>query len=171
MYKYILILIVGIFTVNSTNAQWRKLIAAQTYGFATNPQNSKTIFVGGIDRKLYRSFDGGISWDTLSVGFVSDGPKITNIFIHPIDTNIIIAGGLGLGTIQRSTDGGNTWKIVSTWDYPISMPSETIINDVNNSDVIYAANKNRSIIFKSINKGATWDSISRVPAFAVCTLQ
>ncbi|MBS1538521.1 MAG: hypothetical protein JST20_12325 [Bacteroidetes bacterium] len=141
-----------------------------------NPKNPKSMLVGGINRKIYRTFDGGITWDTLVVSFQSSSPtvKMTNVFIHPIDTNIIIVGGINFSTIQRSTDGGKNWAVVlegtAGGKYPIAMTSEVIFSDAINLDIVYAGDYNSTFLYKSSDKGASWDSISYIKGVNVCTI-
>ncbi|MBK9247168.1 MAG: exo-alpha-sialidase [Ignavibacteria bacterium] len=172
--RVILLSIILFFIIFCTStAQWRLLNEQPTYGFAANPKNPKTLFVGGIGRQIFRSYDAGNTWDTLVVEFKTGTTRFTNIFIHPVDTNIIIIGGLGFGTIMRSKDAGNSWDTVSIVPEvlsPLTLPGESIIADVNNSDIIYAADLFSSSIYRSLDRGLSWDSISSIRAPALCTI-
>lgn len=170
MRTCILIILISMIHLCASTAQWRQLIAEPTFGFAVNPQNPKTLFVGGIGRQIFRSYDAGNTWDTLVVEFKTGTTRFTNVFIHPIDTSIIIVGGLGFGTIRRSVDAGKTWDIVLEELSPLTLPGETIIADVNNSDIIYAGDLRSTIIYRSVNRGASWDSISTLNVPALCTI-
>ncbi len=169
MSLFILIFCLSIVFTSPISAQWRRLLAKKTFSVAANPQNPRTIYVGGIGRVIYRSFDGGNNWDTLVVKYQNSTSVITNIFIHPVDTNIIIVGGIRLGTLIRSTDGGMHWEDVLKLPYNLILAGETLIGDVNNSEVIYAADLNSSSIFRSTNRGASWVQISTINN-EVCTL-
>jgi len=123
------VFLLGLTQYCPSTAQWRQLIAEPTFGFVANPQNPKTLYVGGIGRQIFRSYDGGNSWDTLVVEFKTGTTRFTNIFIHPVDTNIIIIGGLGVGTLKRSIDAGTTWdtvKITPEVLSPLNLPGESI---------------------------------------------
>ena len=94
-----------------------------------HPQNPDLIFVAAMgtlfspnpERGLYRSRDGGQTWER--VLFVNDTTGCIDVVVHPQDTNIVYAAmwqrirgpgyrwvaGEGSG-IYRSTDGGNTWE-------------------------------------------------------------
>ncbi len=97
---------------------------------AINPQNTNIIFasmwerirspedrrVGGINSGIWRSTDGGDTWDHLTNGLPTSSPTIGRIglAISPADPNVIYAcyadhPGNVMG-IWRSTDGGDTWE-------------------------------------------------------------
>lgn len=41
------------------------------------------------------------------------GGLLTNVFWHPVDATLVLAGSAG-GGLQLSTDGGDTWKTINT---------------------------------------------------------
>ncbi len=94
-----------------------------------NPANSDEIYVAaqgplwkeGGERGLYKSSDGGTTWDR--VLYVSENTGISEIAMDPRDPNvlyaasyqrrrhfgILVAGGPE-GAVYKSTDGGANWK-------------------------------------------------------------
>ncbi len=74
-------------------------------------QNKDTGFAGGDNGLLYRTRNGGISWDSIATG-------ITNLKIYDIkfinDTLGYLIGNNdgGLTNVYSSIDGGNTWKFL-----------------------------------------------------------
>jgi photosystem II stability/assembly factor-like uncharacterized protein len=88
------------------------LVYAASLGFAYGPQP---------ERGIYRSSDGGKTWDR--VLFVNDSTGASDIVMDPTNPRILYAGfwqieiktwgrhsgGAGSG-IWKSTDGGTTWK-------------------------------------------------------------
>ncbi len=90
---------------------------------AIDPTNSKTVWAGtgeswvrnsvGIGDGIYRSRDGGDSWENLGLG---ETEHISRIVIHPKDGNTVYACTLGhlwnpnqQRGLFRTTDGGKTW--------------------------------------------------------------
>jgi hypothetical protein len=98
-----------------------------------DPRDSRRVFVAaegplwssGGDRGLYRSSDGGDSWE--AVLSISENTGVTDVEFHPTNPDVmyaatyqrrrstwaLLAGGPESG-IYKSTDGGDTWRHIST---------------------------------------------------------
>ena len=98
-----------------------------------DPRDGNTVFVAaegplwssGGERGLYRTEDGGYSWEAVLT--VDGNTGVTDVEFDPVDPDImyaatyerrrsvwaLLAGGPGSG-IHKSTDGGRTWRRVST---------------------------------------------------------
>src|SRR3954464_6923608 len=99
------------------------LVYTASLGFAYGPQP---------ERGIYRSSDGGKTWDR--VLFVNDSTGACDIVMDPMNPRILYAGfwqieihtwgrlsgGAGSG-IWKSTDGGTTWKKLSN-----GLPTRTV---------------------------------------------
>jgi photosystem II stability/assembly factor-like uncharacterized protein len=152
-------------------AQWRLLLPRATFSITMNPQNHRTLYVGGEGRNVYRSYDGGATWDTLNIIFNEGSGWVSNIFIHPADTTILLAGGQQIGGVNRSTDNGQTWTKVIDRLPEVSLNGEVIVAKPDNTDTLYVGNLLPGTIYRSINKGMTWDSISVIEDIPfLCTL-
>ncbi|MBN1956421.1 MAG: protein kinase [Anaerolineae bacterium] len=68
------------------------------------------IVYAATNQGIYRSGDGGESWELRSVGLGDDGERvITSLAVDPANPQTIFAGTWGYG-ILRSTDGGLRWS-------------------------------------------------------------
>ena len=89
---------------------------------AVDPNDPNTVYVGTSDEGLFRSSDGGRSWDRLS-GVAH--PRVTAVALSPVD------GALYAGTepssLFVSRDGGESWRELEelknlpsapTWSFP-----------------------------------------------------
>ena len=86
---------------------------------------SGSLFAKGPNRGMYRSTDAGASWQQTL--FVSDSTSAIDVAVHPTDGNIVYAAfwerlrtprnrkvGGPTSRIWKSTNGGDTWSVLST---------------------------------------------------------
>jgi photosystem II stability/assembly factor-like uncharacterized protein len=106
----------------------------------------------GVD--IWRSTDGGSNWESTNMyGF---GPVVAD----PQKTDTVYAGtGYGMA---KSTDGGQTWKVIESGLPALSLTREVAI-DPQTPSTLYAAVDlpfdplRRSAVFKSIDAGSSWN--------------
>lgn len=167
MKRLILFLLVALFSLfslaHSQEPKWERLLAKPCYDVWVNPQNPNTILVGGEGRRVWRSFDGGQTWDSSLVGgFAGTRERFNNIHINSNDTNVVIVGGLLFGNVRRSTNLGKDWEIVLTRDKSVALNGKALMVRSDEPDTYIIGDYTTSIIFKSTDQGRTWDSISTV---------
>ncbi len=123
---------------------------------------------------LYRTKDGGSSWD--KIGF-EKSERISGIEIHPEDGNTVYVGVLGAlwssseeRGVYKTTDGGKTWENILYVDDTTGVSD--LIMDPSNPNILYASmwefrrtawNFNsggtNSGLYKSTDGGTTWNKI------------
>ena len=143
-----------------------------------HPENEDIVWVSaygplwskGGDRGVYKSLDGGRTWNkTLDV---SENTGVSEIAIDPSNPNILYAsahqrrrrewtyvGGGPESGLYKSIDGGNTWKQINNGLPSKEMGRIGIAVSPSNPNVIYAiteAKYDKGGFFKSVNKGETW---------------
>jgi hypothetical protein len=121
----------GVWKTTDGGATWQHLGLDNTFEIGrivVDPKNPSNVFVAAmgalffhnVDRGVYRSQDGGLTWT--KVLFVSDGAGAIDLAIDPVTPTRVFAttwerqrtpsariyGGPGSG-LWRSTDGGTTW--------------------------------------------------------------
>jgi photosystem II stability/assembly factor-like uncharacterized protein len=121
---------------------------------AVNPSNSNDILIGTGDRDawdsqsigIYRSIDGGATWNPSGMNFGQNYYNINKILYNPQNLNTVFAASTY--GIHRSTDGGNTWNQVY---------SDTEVKDLefkpNDTTHIYGSGKR---FVKSANGGLSF---------------
>ena len=122
-------------------------------------------FSAGTVGCIFKSIDGGASWDTLVRGVT-----VRDIDIHPRNSEIIyITMGLNVLTLPgiiKSEDGGLTWTradsgISLSWE---EGPSELVI-DPNHPDTMYTGTGGEfgGSPYKTIDGGNTWFQLNSTP--------
>ena len=132
--------------------------------------NPKLIFVGAASGGVWKSENGGSSWNPI----FDDQPtqNIGALAIQQSNPNVIWVGtgegnprnsmNLGMG-IFKSEDGGTTWKAMGLEK---TKTIHRILIDPNNENVIYVGalgdpftKNNHRGLYKSTNGGQTWNRI------------
>lgn len=73
---------------------------------AVQPTDGKVIY--GFAHDLYRSFDGGETWEQLPSGRLRELGGVFSLSVHPGDADIVLAGTQQ--GLWRSGDGGMLWE-------------------------------------------------------------
>ncbi|NPD45767.1 MULTISPECIES: PKD domain-containing protein [unclassified Lentimicrobium] len=124
---------------------------------AFHPTDADIVFIGAPQGGLWKTADGGSTWEVLT----DDQPTlgVSSIIINHDNADIILIGtgdrdagdSNGMG-VFKSTDGGETWTVSND-----GMGNRTVgrmIQDPNDSDIILAATDGG--VYKSSDMGATW---------------
>ncbi len=138
--------------------------------FAINSKNPLEMYIGSTNikgRMIYKSKDGGKTWQLLNYSF---GPDAVNrnynytqaLAIDPSHPDILYAATLtGLTAddlhLFKTTDGGNTWAKIGG-DLPKVKEINSIIVDPANSNRVYVGTTQG--IYISINGGINWQPLN-----------
>jgi len=128
-----------------------------------DPTNSNIIWVGAASGGLWKSTDGGATWNTNTDLLTVIG--CSDLLIDPTNTNVMyLATGdkdhndnCSIGVL-KSTDGGATWNTTGL-SWPVSsyyLICKLLMNP-NNPTIIFAATTHG--IYKTTNAGTTWSLI------------
>jgi photosystem II stability/assembly factor-like uncharacterized protein len=87
--------------------------AMDVWKIAVDPSNPEIIFAGTRPAALFRSKDGGKSWQKLAVDMAEECPnvripRVTALAVDPANPKRIWAG-VEVDGVRRSLDGGDTW--------------------------------------------------------------
>lgn len=163
----------GLYKSIDGGESWFKLVITEPrfYDFnvlaiAISPKDNNIVYIStihipsdeGLDAGIFKSRDGGLTWEKLSTG--EWGEKVKVLAVDPSSADVIYAGTFENGVL-KSEDGGTTWKEVNKG---ISPPSgvEAISIDPTNPQVLYAVIGDRFEflnLFKSVNGGLSWVKI------------
>ncbi|MGR3319385.1 MAG: WD40/YVTN/BNR-like repeat-containing protein [Candidatus Anammoxibacter sp.] len=152
-----------------------------------DPTDSDIVFVGTERNGIFKSVDGGITWQWLRCGirhFGAGYPEVWDITISPLgSSDAVFAATLdspgpvkgdfpsAIGGVYKSTDGGLNWERTNCGLE--SSRAVSISFDPNNADVLILAIEGGEAsfdslkgqffdggLFKSTDKGSTWNPIA-----------
>lgn len=158
---------------NATNPPSTKADTSWTYlglgseniaSIGLDPTNPNVIYAGsrynfsaGTPGRLFKSSDGGNSWDTL---LVDPGAIFHGIVVDPQNPQIVYAAPWG---VIKSNNGGTTWQALDNGIQ--TFPGEThvmcLIMDPFDSNVLYAGTGGPSGggLYKTTDAGTRWSAV------------
>jgi photosystem II stability/assembly factor-like uncharacterized protein len=129
------------------------------YLLAASPNVAGTVYAAATFGSLFKSTDGGASWNSVSAGLPGDeyGVNVGALAVDPNSPATVYAA-VARGVL-KSTDGGSNWEEADTGLQRLAVISLAI--DPENSNTLYAATTEcgpcyGTAVFKSIDAGATW---------------
>lgn len=153
--------------------QWREIgpfRGGRSAAVTGVPGQPKLFYMGGTGGGVWRTKDGGITWENISDGFF--GGSIGAIEVSQSDPNVIYVGGgevtvrgnvsYGYG-VWKSEDAGKTWKQMGLKN---SRHIPRIRVHPKNSDLVYVAvlgdifkNSEERGVYRSKDGGKNWEKI------------
>jgi hypothetical protein len=147
---------------------------------AARPGEPGSLWAGTIPGGLFRSDDGGESWELVRslwddprrkqwVGGGYDHPGIHSVSVHPGDPDDVLLG-ISCGGAWRTRDGGATWEVGTGLrnaymppgqEYePVGQDPHRLARAGGDADVVWCQHHNG--IFRSTDGGATFTEITGV---------
>jgi len=179
MSRLLLVLAAFLITCSvSTAQQWKLLLPVRAYTVVVNPKNANTVYVGGKFDRVYRSFDGGQTFDTVFIGSRSSDNAVSSMHVCGEDTASVIAAGWGVDGVIRSSNSGATWERVynDTTNRRFWLVSEAMVEDPSKPNIIYGARGQVNVkeVYRSVDCGQTWSLRGTIPntiSTRLCTIQ
>ena len=193
----------GLFKTTNAGATWIPVFDDQTFlsisCITFDPTNPSIMYVGTgdpdipftslIGNGVYKSTDGGISWN--NIGLNQQG-IITQILVNPLNTNMIYASAMGTPMVRdfnrgiyKTNNGGSSWNQILSIDNQTGVSD--MMMDFTNPNIIYASAwsrirtntesmgfSNSSRIYKTTNGGNAWNILSnglpntKLARFGIC---
>lgn len=128
-----------------------------------HPNNPDVMFLGTEGNEVYRSDDGGETWNYLSTIINPDAiqmgfpPRILGMALEPNNPDAMYAA-LEVGGAARSLDGGKNWEIINKNLAPLVdlLDSHAISVGGAASDNVFVSN--RTGIWRSRDRGSNWEN-------------
>jgi hypothetical protein len=140
----------GIYKSTDSGATWASVKSDGQFCFtaiAVSKTRHNEVYAAELyDNKVYKSSDGGVSWNPLDLGDSGWWPYA--VAVSPTTDAVYV--GLFEG-VFKSTDGGASWYNPGTG---IPMEITSIAIDASNENVLYASGAGG--IYRSSDAGATW---------------
>jgi photosystem II stability/assembly factor-like uncharacterized protein len=175
----------GVYRSDDGGKSWRNvgLKTSEHIGrIVIDPRDSNIVFVAaqgplwsaGGERGLYKTTDGGKTWKAVIT--ISENTGVTDVVFDPSNPDIMYAAswqrrrhfytlvnGGPESAVYKSVDGGNTWAKLRSGLPPGDLGRIGLDVSPANPNVVYAtveAGANLSGIFRSNDKGATWERMN-----------
>jgi len=159
--KHLVGSMVGIYLKNRGES-WEKINHLKAHAVAFSPADENTIYAG-FDLDLGKSTDAGQTWSYTDISSSSSPHRVSSISINPQNPNTLYLGVHFLagnrGEIYKSTDGGNSIRLLFSADVPV----DAVTVNPMNPQVVYAgtgmfyAPAAPGAVYKSIDGGETWE--------------
>jgi photosystem II stability/assembly factor-like uncharacterized protein len=173
----------GVFRSTDGGKSWQRVLHKDddtgAIDLAFDPQDSKTIYASlwqtrrppwsvyppsnGPGSGLYKSTDGGATWEQLKNGLPTEGIGRIGIAVAKADHNRVYAiVDAKQGGLYRSDDAGKSWKLMDSeqriwgrgWYFGV------VEADPKNSDVVYI---NNTTVYKSTDGGHSFIGLKGAP--------
>ena len=175
----------GIYKSVDGGASWKNMGLKESRHIgmiAIDPSNTDVVYVAaegsawgpGGQRGLYKSTDGGQNWN--KVLHISENTGVNNVLLDPRDSDVIyvtteqrrrhvhtkIGGGPESG-VQKSVDGGKTWKEIEKGLPGVHKGGMGIAISPVNPDYLYLiieAAEDKGGFYRSTDRGESWQRMS-----------
>ncbi|NIA11794.1 MAG: hypothetical protein GWP10_19235 [Nitrospiraceae bacterium] len=139
------------------------------------PSNSSIAYFSVDTSQIWKSTDGGSTWQHKSKGFLANGAR--SIIVDPKNPNIVFAAGfLGYDAargskhtaaargIYRTTDGGEHWKLVRETEFFKQESKGRLFafdsssGDAHHTSIVFAGSYSEGLL-KSTDGGSVWKCV------------
>jgi photosystem II stability/assembly factor-like uncharacterized protein len=151
----------GIYRWHGPARKWEHiespLDGLSTYTIAQSPHDPAVMLAGTHPARLYRSADGGRTWNGLAVDLsptceLIGETRVTSILFDPIDAGLIWFG-VEIGGVYRSRDGGHTWQKTSEGLVSEDIHGLAVVRENGRRKLFVATNRGVDV---STNDGDRW---------------
>jgi photosystem II stability/assembly factor-like uncharacterized protein len=175
----------GIYKTEDGGASWKNMglkDSRQIGMIQIDPRNTDVVYVAaegsiwgpGGDRGLYKTTDGGKTWN--KVLDISENTGVNNVVFDPRNPDILYAtsnqrrrhvftkiGGGPESAVYKSKDAGKTWDKIMNGLPKVDIGGMGLAISPVNPDVLYIimeAAGESSGFYRTVNRGASWEKMS-----------
>ncbi len=135
---------------------------------AVNPDDSKIIWIGTSRHGLYKSTDGGLTWNNFEIGLSEPYKEIIDISFDPMDHNLIYLAHKS--DVFKTVDGGVNWTIAGTIPDGSAIKQLQVLGRDFPTIYVAAGGNWSASLYKSVDGCENWNEIvnnSSIESFAV----
>ena len=135
-------------TATAIPLAWKQIYNGQDFerdtvtAFATDKNDPDVIYAAMKNSGIYKTIDGGLSWQSASQGLVS--MQVESLFIDSQNPRILYAGTLD--GVFKTEDGGENWHRIGD--------GTSLLMDLQDNSHLYARDENG--IYESTDQGSSW---------------
>jgi photosystem II stability/assembly factor-like uncharacterized protein len=172
----------GVYKSDDAGKSWKNMGLKKSEHIAAivfDPHDTNVMYVAaqgplwsaGGERGLFKSTDAGKSWNNILN--INENTGVTEVLLDPRNPDVVyvaayqrrrhrwtMINGGPESSIQKSTDGGQTWKKVKSGLPGVDMGRIGLALSPVNPDVLYAtveAEGDAGGVFRSTDRGETWE--------------
>ena len=129
------------------------------WNIAVSSSDPSVIFAGTSPSALFRSTDGGESWEQLPVDMAEECPnvrvpRVTALEVDPANSNVVWAG-VEVDGVRRSLDGGDSWTRINGGLNDPDIHGMTV--SVGGSTTVFTSTPGE--VFASTDTGESWQGL------------
>lgn len=138
------------------NGTWTHVTGGDGMEVIVDHTNTNIMYSTSQNGNIYKSSNGGNSFNGISGSITEDGAWVTPYTLDPNNHNIIYAG---YSNVWKSSNAGNTWSTISSFGSNAATIRSLEVAP-SNSNVIYVATL--TSLKRTTNGGANWTNITPI---------